>query len=393
MLLMMFTFREPKREALTLTIKEKLVKMDLGGTVLFISSIICLFLALELGGNEIPWSDSKAWGLLLGFGLLFIAFVVLQFHLGEKYEYLKVPPSWYLRLTISSATIPLRIFLNRSVVLAQIVAVLMMIGMNTHAFYLPFYFQSAKDLTPATSGIRLLPYLLSVTAAELVTGISVSKFGVYQPFMVFGTAIFTVASSLFCTLQVDTTTAGLVKYQILAGVGFGSSLNICETVVRANVQDKDIPIAGALTGFAPFFGGSLAASIGQNVFRSALVRKLLQSVSLDETAAIVKAGATGGVALVDEGMEGIVKEAYNYAVKKTFVMSAVAGGLAFLCTLGLKWRNIKKPLEEAVDVVEQVKIGEKSDWVCLVSRTELSDVENARSLGSERHKEVFQCRI
>lgn len=83
--MMLFSFREPKREALKLTLKEKLVRMDLGGTVLFVSSIVCLFLGLEWGGNELPWSDSKVWGLLLGFGLLMTAFIVLQLHMGEKY--------------------------------------------------------------------------------------------------------------------------------------------------------------------------------------------------------------------------------------------------------------------------------------------------------------------
>jgi MFS family permease len=236
--------------------------------------------------------------------------------------------------------------------MAQMIAILMAIGVNTHTFYLPFYFQSAKGLTALASGIRLLPYLLSVTAMELVVGIGVNKFGVYVPFMVFGTAIFTIASGLFCTLEVTSSSARLIGFQILAGMGFGSSLNICATVLRANVQDKDIPIASALAGFAPSLGGSLAASIGQNVFRSALTRKLLQSVSPAETAAIVKAGATGGVAVVEEGMREVVREAYNYAVKRTFVTSVVAGGLAFLCTLGLKWKNIKKLTKEVVDSAE-----------------------------------------
>lgn len=82
---MLFAFREPKRELMKLTFKEKLQKLDLLGTSLFISSMICLFLALQWGGNSIPWSNSKAWGLMLGFGLLLVAFVVLQFHLREKY--------------------------------------------------------------------------------------------------------------------------------------------------------------------------------------------------------------------------------------------------------------------------------------------------------------------
>jgi hypothetical protein len=78
-----------------------------------------------------------------------------------------------------------------------------------------------------------------------------------------------------------------------------------------------------LITFAPFFGGSLAASIGQNVFRIALTWRLLQSVSLAETDAIVKAVVRGGVAVVPDHLKGVVLEAYNYAVKKGFMISAV----------------------------------------------------------------------
>jgi hypothetical protein len=171
-------------------------------------------------------------------------------------------------------------------------------------------------MSPSASGVRLLPSLLSVTAAELTVGTSVSMLGVYVPFTVFGTAICTVASSLFCPLQIDTSIARLIRFQILAGAGLGSSFQLYTTVVRANIRGKDIPVPGALITFAPFFGGSLAASIGQNIFRIALTRRLLQSVSLAETDAIVKAGASGGVAVVPDDLKGVVLEAYNYAVKR-----------------------------------------------------------------------------
>ena len=82
--MMMIAFREPKREAVKLTPKEKIQRLDIPGTVLFIGSIVCLYLALQWGGNTISWSNSKAWGLLLGFGLLLIAFVVRQFRLGDR---------------------------------------------------------------------------------------------------------------------------------------------------------------------------------------------------------------------------------------------------------------------------------------------------------------------
>jgi hypothetical protein len=43
-----------------------------------------LVLALEWGGNEVAWFDFKAWGFLLGFGLLTIAFIVPQLRMDEK---------------------------------------------------------------------------------------------------------------------------------------------------------------------------------------------------------------------------------------------------------------------------------------------------------------------
>ena len=89
-LLMVFGFRQPKRQRSGLSFKEKVVRMDLGGTVLFISSIICLFLGLEWGGTDVPWSNSKAWGMLLGFGLLMSAFIALQLYMGEKYASFRV---------------------------------------------------------------------------------------------------------------------------------------------------------------------------------------------------------------------------------------------------------------------------------------------------------------
>jgi hypothetical protein len=68
------------------------------------------------------------------------------------------------------------------------------IGVNAHTFYLPFYFQSAKGLTAADSGIRLLPYLLSITIVPVVVGIGVAMFGVYLPFMWSAAAIFAIAA-------------------------------------------------------------------------------------------------------------------------------------------------------------------------------------------------------
>ncbi|ESZ91057.1 hypothetical protein SBOR_8551 [Sclerotinia borealis F-4128] len=259
-------------------------------------------LALQWGGTNYPWSNSKVWALILSFGLLLTSFTILQLYLGDR------------------ATIPLRIFLNRSLTLSLLTSALLYLGTIVHTFYLPFYFQSAKGTSAAGSGLRMLPYTVTLSVSQLVVGSAVASIGLYLPFMWSGAAIFTI------------------------GAGLLTSFKLCATAVRASVRDKkDIPISSALTIFAPFFGSSLAATIAQNIFRVELIHSLQDSEVANDTNAIVAARAIDGVNLVPGTLRDVVREAYNVAASKTFMIALVSGGLAFFCTLGIEWKSIKKP--------------------------------------------------
>ena len=80
-----------------LPLKEKLKYMDPIGTVILVGAISCLLLALQWGGQSLPWNSGKVIGLLVGFGVLVLLFGIVEFILGEK------------------ATIPLRILRQRSI--------------------------------------------------------------------------------------------------------------------------------------------------------------------------------------------------------------------------------------------------------------------------------------
>jgi Fungal trichothecene efflux pump (TRI12) len=95
-----FFFKNPERKHSKLTTKQKIGEIDLLGAFFLICAIICLLLALQWGGSVYPWSDSKVWGCLLGFGLILTVFCYMQFRLGDK------------------ATIPPRILLKQRTVLA-----------------------------------------------------------------------------------------------------------------------------------------------------------------------------------------------------------------------------------------------------------------------------------
>lgn len=99
-----FFFENPARKESDLTIKQKLAKIDLLGAFFLICAICCLLLALQVcltlsdsvetkrtnkspqiqwGGSKYAWSDSKVYGLIIGFGLIIALFIGIQFYRGE----------------------------------------------------------------------------------------------------------------------------------------------------------------------------------------------------------------------------------------------------------------------------------------------------------------------
>jgi len=48
------------------------------GTGTIMAAVVCYLLALQWGGVTVPWSDPKSYGLLIGFALLIVLFVVVE---------------------------------------------------------------------------------------------------------------------------------------------------------------------------------------------------------------------------------------------------------------------------------------------------------------------------
>lgn len=65
-------------------LKEILLSFDPIGTVTFLASLICYFLALGWGGTEKSWNSPTIIGLLVGWILLTVVFFVNEAWQGEK---------------------------------------------------------------------------------------------------------------------------------------------------------------------------------------------------------------------------------------------------------------------------------------------------------------------
>jgi MFS family permease len=224
-----FFFSNPPRRHTDMTTREKLRQIDFLGAFFLISAIVCLLLALQWGGTVHAWSDSVVWGCLLGFGLLILTFCGIQYWLGER------------------ATMPPRILCRqRTVAACALFSAFLAMALYTHIYYLPFYFQAVKGTSAEGSGIRCIPYLVSITLSSIVVGGLITYLGPYNPPMWGGVVVFTIGSGMLYTLKVNSSVGEWIGYQILAGVGAGACVQIPFIAVQVVLPENDMPIGNAV---------------------------------------------------------------------------------------------------------------------------------------------------
>ncbi|KAK0130110.1 hypothetical protein ONS96_000641 [Cadophora gregata f. sp. sojae] len=267
-------FESPPGLPLQMPLKKKLAKLDIGGAVLMIGGMTSLFLALQKGGAIYPWSDSRVWGCLLGFVLIIGVFIALEVWLGDD------------------ASIPPHVISQRTIFSSGIFAGLVSIGLNTHTYFLPFYFQGAKGLSAEASGLRLVPYLGSIMVSSLGVGLILMLVGFPVPLMWLGVILFSIGSGLLTTLRVDSPASHWIGFQLLTGFGFGSTVNLAAVVIQAALPAEDLPIGNSLFLFHNFLGGALGVSIAQVIYSNVLKKTLRTLLPELEVSTVISAGAT-----------------------------------------------------------------------------------------------------
>lgn len=197
--LMILVFFLPKRPANVNPVNSllgKINQLDPLGFVLVASATVCLLFALQWGGVKYPWHNGRIIALFVLFGVLGLAFVGVQVWRGDE------------------ATIPPKIFLQRTVFAACIAAIGLGSLLVVEAYYLPIWFQAIQGKSPQSSGLSLLPLFLSNVLFVMGSGMAISKVGYYTPFAIFGASLSIVGSALISTWQVDTGSGKWIGYQV-----------------------------------------------------------------------------------------------------------------------------------------------------------------------------------
>lgn len=224
---------EQRKKEPALTVLPKFLKtFDLLGFVLFAPAAIMCLMALEYGGKQYPWSNSRVIGLFVGSGVTILVFLAWEYKMGKE------------------AMIPLHLLRPR-IAYASYIVMAMVFGLTMIvAYYQPIYFQAVRGESPLTSGVDLLPMILSQLVMAVASGVlsvfsnslfifssllgrfqcanvcvclAAGKLGYYLPWALVGAALCTIGAGLLGTLSPTSSTAAWAGFQVILGIGRGAS--------------------------------------------------------------------------------------------------------------------------------------------------------------------------
>lgn len=161
-----------------LTLKQKVSRLDLLGELFLIPCVICLLLALQWGGSTYAWGNGRIIALLVVFGVLLLAFVLVQC------------------LMQSSATLPSSVIKNRSIIAGIMFNFCFSSAMMALVYWIPTWFQAIKGTSAVDSGINTIPLVLSLVVASILAGQAVGRIGYYTPFAMASAIIMPVGAGL-----------------------------------------------------------------------------------------------------------------------------------------------------------------------------------------------------
>ncbi|KAI4131372.1 MAG: hypothetical protein LQ338_001257 [Usnochroma carphineum] len=321
--IILFTFNTPDAfKPVQASLKEKLLQMDLIGTFTIMAAVVCYVLALQYGGITKPWSSSTVVGLLVGFGLLVIAFGVNEWYQGDR------------------ALIQKRLLKVRIIWVACLYVIFVAGGFFMLLYYLPIYFQSVSGVSPSESGIRNIPLVVAVALFTILSGGLISKFGHYVPIMIVSSVIGTIGTGLIYTLDISSSSSHWIGYQALAGIGLGLGFQIPIIVAQASVEPEDISSASAVILFFQTIAGSFFLAAGQTAFENRLLGALRHNVPDVSPARVV---ATGASSLREnfsgQQLSGIIIS-YLSGIHLAFALAIGLVGFSLLVAVIAPWRKI-----------------------------------------------------
>jgi EmrB/QacA subfamily drug resistance transporter len=216
--------------------------IDWLGALTLVVGVVPLLLVAEQGRT---WGWTSAASIsAMAIGVVgLVAFIIVESRMGD------------------TALIPLRIFKNRAIVIALSGGFVIGAGMFGGMITIPQYLQIVHGSTPTMSGVQLLPMVLGMMFASVLSGQLISRTGNVRIFPIIGVGLMTVALGLLSRIGADTPWWQLITLMAIFGMGLGNTMQPLTLAVQASVAPREIGMATSSATFFRQMGGTLGVAV------------------------------------------------------------------------------------------------------------------------------------
>ncbi|KAL4784687.1 major facilitator superfamily domain-containing protein [Aspergillus varians] len=306
--------------------------VDWFGSFSILAISVMVLLGLDFGGDTFPWDSPKVICLIVFGSLMSIAFIYSEKRLA-KYPLM-----------------PLHIFESRSNIACFLVDFTHGFAFLGAEYYLPLYFQSAKEESPFHSGLLILPFILTESFASLSVGIFIHRTGHYRGVIWLGMAAVTLGTGLFIDYNTTSTLGKIIGYQIISGFGCGLLFFPPLLALQSNISTKDTATATATFGFVRNVAMALSVVLGGVVFQNSMLmkRSLLSDAGLsatlqeDFTGAEAAANVLAVKDVADPLQRLAVKQAFAWSIRNIWIMYTAIAGLGLVASVFITKRQLSR---------------------------------------------------
>ncbi|MEG2777890.1 MAG: MDR family MFS transporter [Aurantimicrobium sp.] len=294
-------------KALHLPKTHRRVRIDWWGAATVITATVPLLVVAEQG-REWGWLSTASISCYLIGVFSAVAFVMIERSMGDD------------------ALIPMKMFTSQTFTMATILGVFVGFGMFGAMMTIPLYLQLVKGATPTESGLLMLPMILGMMIASIVSGQVMSRTGSYKWFPRVGTAFMILGFLLFTRLTWDSPLWFVMVGMFFMGAGLGQLMQTLTVASQNSVGPRDIGVATSSSTFFRTMGGTAGTAILFSVLFNTIpeaLKKAFETPSI--TAGVAKA-------LADPAITSNPANAGILAVYKdpTAVGSSLDGDTSFL---------------------------------------------------------------
>ncbi|MCU1475411.1 MAG: family efflux transporter permease subunit [Subtercola sp.] len=248
-------------------------RIDWWGAAMVILALVPLLLIAEQG-REWGWGSGGAWACYALSFIGIIAFIFVERRMGDD------------------ALIPLKLFKSSTFSMATILGVLVGFGMFGALLTVPLYLQIVQGRTPTESGFLMLPMILGLMIASIVSGQLIARTGRYKKFPVLGTAFMAIGFYIMTFLTVDKPLYFVMIGMFIIGLGLGQMMQTLTIASQNSVGPRDIGVATSASTFFRQIGGTLGTAVVFSFIFTRLPQTVADAFALPSTQAGIAAAAT-----------------------------------------------------------------------------------------------------